>query len=93
MVGGHIITVVPSAHLYERARRPSLSRNNTHIRFYTPSWLNLTGLLPNSYRVRHLREKDQYYGCDTEADIHPAGSYEIEIVVQKIAPPTWKIAD
>jgi SAM-dependent methyltransferase len=95
-VGGHIITIVPSAHLYERARRPPSARNNTHIRFYTPSSLLdefETALLPNSYRVRHLCENDQGYSYETEPDVHPTGCYEIELVVEKIQPPSWKMAD
>ncbi len=58
--GGHIIAVVPHAHLYERRKRPPL-RNGDHKRSYTPN-SSLSefdqALPPNSYRIRHLFEND-----------------------------------
>lgn len=94
-VGGHIITVVPSAHLYERRWRPPSRHNDTHVRFYTPA--SLLGefeqaLTPNSYRVRHLIENDDGYDYADSPDHHPRGCYEIELVIEKIAGPSWTLA-
>jgi SAM-dependent methyltransferase len=94
--GGHIITVVPSSYLYERRRRPPSRHNGAHVRFYTPASLLAefeAALEPNSYRVRHLRENDQGYRYELGAEMHPAGCYEIELVIEKTAPPKWKLPD
>src|SRR6202012_3711001 len=93
-VGGNIITVVPSAHLYERRQRPPSRHNDTHVRFYTPASLLAefeAALRPNSYRVRHLLENDQGYRYDDSPSGHPKGCYEIEFVAQKIAEPSWRV--
>jgi SAM-dependent methyltransferase len=95
-IGGHIITVVPSALLYERRRRPPSQWNPTHMRFFTASALLgdfELALAPNTYRVRHLVENDADYRYDIPSDRHPEGCYEIELVLEKIAPPAWGIAE
>lgn len=95
-VGGHIITVVPSAQLYERRRRPPSRHNDTHIRFYTPASLLAefeAALAPNTYRVRHLVENDRGYNYSSDPEEHPSGCYEIELVIEKIEGPTWTLAD
>ncbi len=95
-VGGHIITVVPSAHLYERKRRVPSYWNNDHKRTYTPVSLLAefdAALPPNSFRVRHLVENDAGYQYDLPASVHPEGCYEIELVVEKIAPPGWAMGE
>ncbi len=96
-VGGHIITVVPNAMLYERKLRPpSRQAGWNHLRFYTPRSLlaefeNI--LVPNTYRVRHLAENDANYRYEFTPDRHPDGCYEIELVIQKIVPPSWRLDD
>jgi SAM-dependent methyltransferase len=95
-VGGHIVTVVPSALLYERRRRVPSLWNWTHVRCYTCT--SLLGefeaaLAPNSYRVRHLVENDTGYDYNVPLDQHPLGCYEIELVVEKIKLPPWQIRD
>jgi hypothetical protein len=93
-IGGHIITVVPSMHLYERRRRPPSMRNSSHVRFYSPASLLAEfeqALVPNSYRVRHLAENDSGYSYESSPDVAPAGCYEIELVVEKIRNPTWTL--
>jgi SAM-dependent methyltransferase len=96
-VGGHVITVVPNAMLYERKRRPpSRQAGWNHLRFYTPRSLLAefeSTLVPNSYRVRHLAENDANYRYDFAPDRHPDGCYEIELVIQKIVPPDWRLDD
>jgi SAM-dependent methyltransferase len=93
-IGGSIIASVPSMQMYERRRRPPSRFNGSHVRFYTPA--SLLGefemaLKPNSYRVRYLAENDAGYGYDVDPELPPAGCYEIELVVEKIAPPPWEM--
>lgn len=94
--GGHIIAVVPSAHLYERGRRPPSKYNRDHRRFYTPASLLAefeSALVPNSYRVRFLEENDRDYDYSLPPDRHPIGCYEIVLVLQKIATPSWSLRE
>jgi SAM-dependent methyltransferase len=93
-VGGHVITAVPSAALYERKRRPPSRWNDDHKRFYTPGNLLAefeAALQQNSYRVRFLEENDLDYRYVDDTDLHPYGSYEIVLVIEKIFSPKWKI--
>ena len=95
-VGGHIITVVPHSFLYERKRTPPSRWNADHQRFYTPSSLLMEferSLLPNTFRVRHLAENDEGYAYSLSPDEHPFGCYEIELVIEKIDPPSWCLGD
>lgn len=95
-VGGHIIVAVPHAHLYERRRRPPSRWNLGHVRMYTAASLLAefeAALPPNSYRVRHLQEDDRGYRYDDPPDRHGIGGYEIEMVVEKIKEPAWKVED
>jgi SAM-dependent methyltransferase len=95
-IGGHIITVVPCALLYERKRRPPSLWNPQHQRFYTPQSLLrefAESLVPNSYRVRHLVENDKGYDYEIPCNQHPCGCYEIELVVEKIRLPSWTLQD
>ena len=93
-INGHIITVVPHAHLYERRRRPPSKWNGDHQRFYTPASLLAefeTALRPNSYRVRYLEDNDSDYDYVGDPNMHPSGCYEIVLVIQKIQPPLWEL--
>jgi len=95
-VGGHIITVVPSAHLYERKFHVPSFWNIDHRRTYTPATLLAefaAALLPNSYRVRHLMENDAGYQYSLPPNAHPEGCHEIELVIEKIEPPTWRMGE
>jgi SAM-dependent methyltransferase len=88
--GGHMITVVPHAFLYERARRPPSRWNPDHKRFYTPASLLAEfeqALPPNAYRVRHLADNDAGYDYGVPLDEHPTGCLEIELVIQKLRAP------
>jgi tetratricopeptide (TPR) repeat protein len=93
-VGGYIVVAVPHQHLYEK--KPALpSRwNKEHRQFFTPAGLLAVfeeALVPNSYRVRHLCDNDFLYDYTVPPDQHPVGSYEIELVVEKIATPAWSV--
>lgn len=93
--GGFIVCVVPHQFLYEKRLSLPSSWNADHKRFYTPASLLRefeASLRPNSYRVRHLRDNDENYTYDIGPEIHSGGAYEIELVVQKIAPPGWDLA-
>ncbi len=95
-VGGHIITVVPSAHLYERRRRVPSRWNPDHRRVYTPASLLAefeAALSANSYRVRHLMENDAGYQYVLPPHVHAEGCHEIELVIEKIVPPDWGLAE
>jgi len=94
--GGHIIVIVPHAHLYERRRRPPSRWNKGHRRMYTSASLLAefeAALPPNSYRVRQLLEDDRGYRYEDPPDKPADGGREIELVVQKIKPPAWAVAD
>jgi hypothetical protein len=93
---GHIITVVPHVLLYERKEELPSFWNPDHKRFYTPQSLLAEfeqALPPNSYRVRHLAENDEGYDYSIPPNQHPIGCYEIELVVEKIRPPSWNLLE
>ena len=93
-VGGYMVCMVPSQALYEKRRFLPSWFNVDHKRMYTPS--SLAGsfevaLETNSYRVRHLAENDKGFNYNLGPDMHSDGAYEIEIVIEKIEPPTWSL--
>ena len=94
-VGGHMILFVPSAYLYERRLTVPPSRwSPEHLCSFTPATLMdmvERTLAPNSYRVRHLADNDAGYDYSLPVDVHPVGGLEIEIVIQKITPPSWSV--
>ncbi len=94
-VGGFMVVIVPHKFLYERKSRPPSNWNGDHYRFYSPALLLSTieeVMPPNSYRLRHLCDNDVGYDYDSDPHAHPVGSYEIELVLEKIKQPTWAIA-
>jgi len=94
-VGGTLILFVPHAHLYERRITVPPSRwSPEHLRSYTVSSLSFeieTALSPNTYRVRHLADNDTGYDYSLPITQHPTGALEIELVLEKITPPSWKV--
>ena len=88
-IGGFIIICVPHHYIYER--RPTLPSlwNPDHKRTYTPQTLlaEIAVALPeNGYRIRHFAENDEGVDYTLRPDQTPGeGSYEIEIVLQKIS--------
>ncbi len=92
--GGYIVITVPHQYLYEKRARPPSRWNPDHKRFYTPSSLLAeieSALAPNSYRICSLRDNDRGYSYDIGPDRHAQGCYEIECILQKIAPPAWTV--
>ena len=94
-VGGHIIIVVPHQFLYEKKRYLPSKWNGDHKHFFTPGTLLQCveiSLPINSYRVRLLEDGDKDYTYDIGPEKHAGGQYEITLVLQKIAKPTWNLA-
>ncbi len=93
-IGGFMIVSVPHQFLYEKKfARPS-RWNADHKRFYTPSSLMEEveeALAPNSYRLRHLIDNDVGFTYNLPPEVHSGGCYEIEMVLEKIAGPSWNI--
>jgi SAM-dependent methyltransferase len=91
---GFLVICVPHQYLYERKSYPPSRWNPDHRRFYTPAILLIDieeTLKPNTYRVRHLADNDAGYDYSIPPDQHPGGCYEIEVVIQKIRQPAWRI--
>lgn len=92
--GGYVIIVVPHHYLYERKLSMPSRYNGDHKRFYTPSVLLSEveqALRPNSYRVRELRDNDRGYNYKSTPPTHASGCYEIELVLEKIETPDWRL--
>jgi SAM-dependent methyltransferase len=92
--GGYMIIVVPHQFLYEKRCGLPSRWNDDHRRFYTPA--SLMGeiersLAPNTYRLCHLTDNDQDYDYTIGPDRHARGCYEIELVIQKLLAPGWKL--
>jgi SAM-dependent methyltransferase len=93
-INGFLVLCVPHKHLYERKSSPPSIWNPDHRRFYTPATLLVDiegGLEPNTYRLRHLTDNDAGYDYSIPPDQHPAGCYEIELVIQRIQQPAWHL--
>ena len=93
--GGFIVCIVPHQFLYEKKTGLPSFWNPDHKRFYTPASLLCEfeqALEPNSYRIRHLCDWDEYYDYEIGPEIHPNGCYEIELALQKIETPGWHLA-
>lgn len=92
--GGFLVIVVPHQYLFERKRRLPSPINIDHRRFYTSSSLLAeieAAYLPNTYRVRHLHENDRGFDYNLLPFVGTAGSYEIELVVEKLERPFWNL--
>jgi SAM-dependent methyltransferase len=95
--GGYLVLTVPHQQLYERKPTPT-SRwgGNEHLRFYTPASLLLeleTALPLGEFRVRSLQDNDAGFDYGLAPDQPPIHCcYEIELVVQRIAPPAHAAA-
>ncbi|MHB8477064.1 MAG: methyltransferase domain-containing protein [Steroidobacteraceae bacterium] len=91
-ISGYLIIAVPHRDLYER--KPTLSSlfNPDHRRFYTPASLlaEVEESLPVAgYRIRSLKDVDEGFNYAILPGQPPVGCYEIELVIQKIAPPVY----
>jgi len=92
--GGFMVTVVPHQFLYEKRHNPPSRWNGSHYHFFTPAKLLAAfeaALPPNHYRVRHLCDNDFFFNYALNPLVHSTGCYEIELVLEKIAPPSWEL--
>ncbi len=92
--GGFLVVMVPHQFLYEKCAMLPSHYNADHKRFYTPASLmaDIEGVLPpNSYRLRHLVDNDRDFDYTIPPERHSGGCYEIELVIEKIARPTWSL--
>ena len=93
-ISGFIVCIVPHQYLYERKISLPSRWNEGHLRFYTPASLLREleeSLELNSYRIRHFADNDFGYAYNLTPDVQASGCYEIELVVQKIARPSWTL--
>jgi len=49
-------------------------------------------LEPNTFRVRHVHDNDYGYDYSIGPESHAEGCYEIELVLEKTAKPSWTIS-
>lgn len=94
-VGGFLVIIVPHQFLYEKKLGMPSNWSEEHLRFYTPASLLSeveAALEPNSYRIRHFCDNDLWFDYAIGPDRHSFGCYEIELVLEKIPLPHWKIA-
>jgi SAM-dependent methyltransferase len=93
-INGYLIITVPHKFLYEKKNSLPSNFNADHKRFYTPAILMQTietALEPNSYRVRFLQDCDFGYDYSIAPEHHPCGEYQLELVLQKIVLPNWRL--
>jgi SAM-dependent methyltransferase len=91
-IGGYMLIFVPHKYIYERRCDLPSRWNGDHKRFYTTSSLlaEVEESLPiNGFRIRHLAENDTNFNYSLPATARPAGCYEIELVLEKIARPQY----
>lgn len=87
-VGGHMFIVVPHKWRYEGKEMPPSRWNEDHKIFFMPS--DLLKLIENcitpmTYEIVHFRDNADNYNYNLGADEHPAGAYDIEVCIKKIA--------
>lgn len=91
---GYIIICVPHKFLYEKKENLPSKWNGDHKRYYTGASLLKEieeSLVPNSYRLLHLKDCDEKFDYNIGPDSHSCGEYQLECVLKKIKPPTWSI--
>jgi hypothetical protein len=95
-VGGRLVIVVPHAFLYERLLALPGRWSPAQRRLYTPGSLLSEveeALVPNSYRVRWLSDDDEGYDYGLDRDTPPVGRGDVLLVLERIAPPPWGLAE
>jgi SAM-dependent methyltransferase len=95
-IGGFLVIAVPHKFLYEKRTGLPSRWNEDHKRFYTPASLMAeveTSLAPNTYRLRRLVDNDLDYDYAIPPERHAGGCYEIELVLERLAVPTWQLED
>ncbi len=86
---GTLILFLPLMDSYERKSTPPSVFNGEHKRFYTCARLlgEIESSLPrHAYRVIHVRERFRVADFSRSPELHAAGPYEIECVLEKTKP-------
>ena len=86
--GGFLIIAVPHYQLYEKSFFLPSRFNDDHKRLYHPGviLMELHNSLPiGEWRLRHCQENDLGFDYTLPVEVHSAGAYEIEVVIEKIA--------
>lgn len=90
--GGFLIIAVPHRDLYERKRFLPSRFNGDHRRLYSPASLlfEIESSLPRGgHRLRSMKDIDAGFDYFIPPEKHALGSYEIELVIEKIKPPPY----
>jgi len=93
--GGLLVVTVPHAFLDARRDRLPVPHRPRQRRLYTPAALLAEvedALVPNSYRLRWLADRDGGYDYALDRATPPVGQHEIALVLERIAPPKWDLA-
>ena len=94
-VGGVLVLTVPHAFLDTRQDRLPAPRRPRQQRLYTPASLLAEveeALVPNTYRLRWLADRDGGYDYAQDRTTPPVGRHDIALVLERIAPPAWSLA-
>ena len=94
-VGGVLVLSVPHAFLDTRQDRLPAPQRPRQQRLYTPASLLAEveeALVPNSYRLRWLADRDGGYDYARDRATPPTGQHDIVLVLERIAPPAWDLA-
>ena len=94
-VGGLLVLTVPHAFLDTRQDRMPAPRRPRQQRLYTPASLLAEveeALVPNSYRLRWLADRDGGYDYARDRATPPTGQHDIALVLERIASPAWDLA-
>ena len=93
-LGGYLVVVVPHAFLYERQLELPTPLNPNQRRLYTPGVLAEQveeALIPNSYRIRLLRDDDADHDYASPEPGSSTGGSDVVLVIEKIAAPAWTL--
>lgn len=93
--GGMLVLTVPHAFLDTRQDRLPAPQRPRQQRLYTPASLLAEveeALVPNSYRLRWLADRDGGYDYARDRATPPTGQHDIALVLERIAPPAWNLA-
>jgi SAM-dependent methyltransferase len=93
--GGYLFVVLPHRDLYEKRYELPSKWNTDHKTTWTPFTLIDTiqrTFEINSYRIVHMKERDDNFDYTLGPDKHSTGSYDLEVVIKKIRQPDWTLA-
>jgi len=94
-VGGLLVLTVPHAFLDARQDRLPVAHRPRQRRLYTPASLLAEveeALVPNSYRLRWLADRDGGHDYALDRPTPPAGQHDITLVLERIEQPDWDLA-